>query len=57
MMVGGQNVHQFELVQDGIIVVGVGQNDLVLVFRLREVLVRSRHRACLVHVGRNAIVV
>lgn len=36
---GHVNVHDFELVQDGIIVVGVGQNKLVLELGLDEIFV------------------
>jgi hypothetical protein len=49
------NVHEFELVQNGVVVVRVSQNDLVFVFRIGKVLVRSRHRARLVHIGRDAV--
>jgi len=50
-----RKVHQFELVQNRIIIVGVGKNNLVIELWLDEVFVRSWHCACLVQVGREAV--
>lgn len=53
----GSNLHEIELVQHRIVIVGVSQSNLVLVLGLGEVRVRSWLRAGLVQVGSDAMLV